>query len=214
MRKIILASGSPRRRGILKQIGIDFEVMVSDCEEVITKTIPYEVVQELSGQKAMDIYNKINNDYDDLVVIGADTVVSANNTILGKPKDKDDAYNMISSIENDKHQVYTGVSIIIKKDNVSDIYNKITADNNSLVTVSYIDNSSIIITYSECTDVHVCHLTEDMINEYISTSEPYDKAGGYAIQGYFAKYIEKINGDYLNVVGLPVVKINHYLNLH
>ena len=209
--KIILASQSPRRSELMRQAGYEFEVIASTIEENITKTIPSEVVEELSLQKADNVLDmilksvdwslmeKVNRPqnvasrrkgFDDLslMVIGADTVVSKGENIMGKPKDKEDAYKMIHSIQDSTHQVYTGVTIIVYDFNTS--------------VKSY-------KTFSECTNVHLYPMTDSEINHYISTSDCYDKAGGYGIQGEFAVYVKGINGDYNNVVGLPIARLYH-----
>lgn len=175
--RIILASGSPRREMILAQAGVDFEICVSDKEEVITSSIPKDVVCELSKQKATDVSAKYPKDS---IIIGADTVVACDDEILGKPKNRDDAYRMIESISGRTHQVFTGVTIV---------YNGKEH------------------TFYVITDVHVRKLTEAEINAYIDSDEPYDKAGGYAIQGIFGKYVTGILGEYNNVVGFPIARI-------
>lgn len=183
--KIILASKSPRRRELLKQIGIAYQCMPSETDEVITKTIPHEVVEELAAQKAGDIEEQLKV-CEDTIIIGADTVVACGNKILGKPKNEENASEMLRLISNREHQVYTGVTVIF-------ISGKVRKE----------------ITFSEKTDVFVRALSEEDIRSYIATGEPMDKAGGYGIQGQFAKYIEKIYGDYNNVVGLPVARLFH-----
>ena len=182
--KIILASGSPRRKEILSKICVNFEVIKSDVDELITKEEPNDIVIELSLQKACDIAEKIE---EDALIIGADTVVACGKRILGKPKNREDAYNMISMIEGKKHQVYTGVSV----------YSTIKQE--------------CIISFSECTDVEVFPMNKKQIESYIDTNEPYDKAGAYAIQGLFSKYVKGINGDYNNVVGLPIARLYNEL---
>lgn len=180
--KVILGSASPRRREILTQAGIDFDIIVSDCEEVITKKIPGEVVEELSLQKAEDVRNKVLEKYgsaDDFLVIGADTVVAFGNTIYGKPADRDDAIRMLKSLSGRIHQVYTGVTVIWGKKR---------------------------ITFSDCTDVSVYEVSDDEIAGYVNSGEPMDKAGAYAIQGGFARYIKEIRGEYNNVVGFPIAR--------
>ena len=166
--KIILASGSPRRKEILSKICVNFEVIKSDVDELITKEEPNDIVIELSLQKACDIAEKIE---EDALIIGADTVVACGKRILGKPKNREDAYNMISMIEGKKHQVYTGVNV----------YSTIKQE--------------CIISFAECTDVEVFPMNKKQIESYIDTNEPYDKAGAYAIQGLFSKYVKGINGD-------------------
>ncbi len=180
---IILASKSPRRKELLEQIGIQFRCMPSLKEEIITKVVPEEVVKELSEQKARDIESQLEIK-GDTVIIGADTIVAFDDKILGKPSDKEDAVNMLSSISGHKHQVYTGVTMIYLSGNVRKE-----------------------ITFKEKTDVFVRNLSKEDILEYVATDEPMDKAGSYGIQGKFAKYVEKINGDYNNVVGLPVSRL-------
>ena len=175
--RVILASSSPRRKMILTQAGVSFEVSVSELEEKSSKTDPAKVVEELSAQKASDVAERYPKD---VLVIGADTVVACLGKILGKPKDAKEAYEMISMLAGRTHQVYTGVTLIAngKKH-----------------------------TFHAVTDVTVSEMSESEIREYADSEEPLDKAGAYAIQGAFAKYISKIDGEYNNVVGLPVAAI-------
>lgn len=179
MYRFILASASPRRKELLNQVGMQFEIIKSDVEEFITSTAPEQVVMELSRQKAEDVYHNLI-DKKDVIVIGADTIVYNNNRILGKPKDKEDAFKMISDLSGKSHDVYTGVTL---------------------------DIDGKIVSFAEKTRVDVYAMTESEIYDYIATGEPMDKAGAYAIQGYFAAYIKGIEGDYNNVVGLPVGRI-------
>lgn len=176
--KIILASQSPRRKELLSQIGLEFECMPSDKEEKVNSDNPEDVVKELSKQKAEDIASKCHGDFG--LIIGADTVVSYGGKILGKPKDDDDAKRMLSMLQSHRHQVYTGVMLILPDKE---------------------------ITFSECTDVYMYPMSQDRIEKYVATGEPGDKAGAYAIQGKCAAFVEKIEGDYNNVVGLPVSAI-------
>lgn len=182
MSKIILASKSPRRKEILSQVGIDFEVMVSDKEEIITKETPSDVVMELSCQKAIEVEKQVN--YDEYIIIAADTVVALDNKILGKPVDREDAYNMIALIAGRKHSVYTGVTLIIKSHEKCEVKS-----------------------FYEETLVDVYSMTEDKINRYLDMDEWNDKAGGYGIQESFAAYVKSIIGDYYTVVGLPISRI-------
>ena len=184
MRKLIMASQSPRRREILEQVGFDFSVIPSDVEEKPGGTLPDEVVIELSLQKAMDVYQKNN---DNVVVIGADTVVSVDNKIMGKPADRDEAFLMLKTLQGRTHQVYTGVSLVWDHEDNGDKFGQFS--------------------FCECTYVTFFPMTDREIREYISTGECDDKAGSYAIQGICAKYISKIDGDYNNVVGLPVARL-------
>lgn len=182
-RRIVLASGSPRRSELLAQVGMKFDIVVSNIEEVITKTLPNEVVCELSAQKAQAVYDSIE-DKENLLVIGADTVVSSDNIILGKPKDDDDAFNMIKMLQGSEHSVFTGVTLIIDGE---------------------------CHTFAEETKVRVYPMTDEEIRSYVKSKEPADKAGAYGIQGLFAAYVKGIDGDYNNVVGLPVGGICSYL---
>ena len=184
--KIYLASASPRRKDLLKQVGISFHVMPSTVEEKITKEKPDEVVEELSYQKAVDVCGRLMAEkQEDFVVIGADTVVSAWGKILGKPADKEDAVRMLKDLQGVSHQVYTGVTIAWKNKDISPMY----------------------ATFSECTDVTMYTMTEEEIRQYVDSGEPMDKAGAYAIQGLCAAHIQGICGDYNNVVGLPVGRL-------
>ncbi len=179
--KIILASQSPRRRELLELLGLPFEVKVSDTEEIMTSTDPGEVTKELSCQKAEAAAETIEEG----VVIGADTVVSLEGKILGKPENREEARKMIHEIQGKSHNVYTGVTVIEKRAGKECSRN----------------------IFSEKTTVKVASMSEEEIEAYISLPEPYDKAGGYGIQGSFAKYVEGMEGDYFNVVGLPVHRL-------
>lgn len=178
--KWILASASPRRKELLEKIGIPFSVLPAKGEERITKDSPAAVVQELSLQKAEEVAQQAG---EDCIIIGADTVVAKGNTIMGKPKDTAEAFRMLQSLSGDCHQVYTGVTLIrTGKQRES-------------------------ITFAEKTDVTLYPLTEAEILAYIASGDPMDKAGAYGIQGDFAIHVKKIEGDYSNVVGLPVGRV-------
>jgi len=184
--KIILASASPRRKELLKQAGLSFKTMPSTKEEKITKELPSEIVEELSYQKAVDICGQLAGTMkEDFVVIGADTIVSSWNKVMGKPKDKEEAFDMLWELQGKSHQVYTGVTLAWK----------------------YQDEPAMFYTFNECTDVTVFPMTEEEIEKYIDSKEPMDKSGAYAIQGRFAAYVQGICGDYANVVGLPVGRL-------
>lgn len=177
MKRIILASASPRRKELLEQIGLTFEVMVSNVPEVITKSEPSEVVEELSAQKA-EAAAQAQRKEGAAIVIGADTIVCQDGKIMGKPKDKEDAAKMLKRLAGNTHSVFTGVTVI--------------------------EDGAVVRTFSCETKVRVYPMTEQEIWDYIETGEPMDKAGAYGIQGRFAAWIEGIEGDYNNVVGLPV----------
>ena len=186
MKEFVLASASPRRRELLTQIGIPFRICLSKKEEESSQKKPGDIVKELSYTKAKDVFDQGNQD---AVVIGADTIVVYDEQVLGKPKDEEDAYKMIKMLQGKTHQVYTGVSVIWRQ-----------------------DNSIQVSSFYAVTDVELYGMSEEEIRAYIATNEPYDKAGGYAIQGYFARYVKKIQGDYNNVVGLPVGELYQILN--
>lgn len=193
---IILASASPRRKELLKLAGFDFEIITADVDENICEKSANEMVKELSFIKAKAVFDKIladptklskdTNPQKDILIIGADTVVTLNNKILGKPKDRTDAFNMINMLQNNTHQVFTGVTLI-----------KYSPNNSSMIKE----------TFCVCTDVVVYPISEEEINNYIDLGDCFDKAGAYGIQGPFTVHIEKINGDYFNVVGLPVSRL-------
>lgn len=184
MKKIILASASPRRRELLAQIGIPFEVLTSDADESIGNVEPEKACRELAKRKAKAVLEHLKacgRGDEDLLIIGADTIVVQDKEILGKPADPADAARMLRLLSGREHEVLTGVYVI--------------------------DTAGGSFAFSEKTDVYVADLTEADIAFYLSTGEPFDKAGSYGIQGMFARYIEKIDGDYNNVVGLPVGRL-------
>lgn len=182
--KYILASASPRRKEILEQIGLEFEIMSAKGEEVIRHTRPEEIVMDLSRQKAEEIAGLRSKEAVPELIIGADTVVAKDGIILGKPKDEEDAYRMLSMLQGDSHKVYTGVTLIWRKETGVQVHS-----------------------FFEETEVFMHPMSEEERRYYISTKEPFDKAGGYGIQGRCAVFIKKIHGDYQNVVGLPAAGI-------
>ncbi|MBQ2451382.1 MAG: septum formation protein Maf [Lachnospiraceae bacterium] len=187
MVRVILASGSPRRKELLEQVGVSFEISVADGEEIISKKLPWEIVEELSLQKATEVagrYEAKQEITEQTVVIGADTIVAYGEEIMGKPKNEEMAKEMLQKLQDGSHQVYTGVTLII-----------MTAGNRQVVT------------FHEKTDVEMYPMSEKQIDAYVATKEPMDKAGSYAIQGKCAAYIKGICGDYNNVVGLPVARL-------
>ncbi len=208
MKNIILASQSPRRKELLALAGYEFSVVTSGVDEVITEKIPEKVAVSLANQKAGDVFNILlekygNNEIKNYIVIGADTVVSVEDKILGKPKDREDAKCMIELLQGKSHFVYTGVSIVYMRE----------------LDIEKID-------FCESTRVDVVPMSDKEIEDYInfkmydqgqrvSVDKPLydwsDKAGGYGIQGTFAKYISGISGDYYNVMGLPVSHLHNEL---
>lgn len=203
--RLVLASASPRRREQLSQIGLEFTVMPSTKEENAKTTEAGALVQELSRQKAVDIWEQLsggqgqNPDADqeqiaeetqepnlngkrqpELLVIGADTVVCCEGKILGKPHSREAAAEMLTALQGRSHEVYTGVTLY---------------------------SQSETVTFFECTQVEFYPMTEVEISEYIDSKEPMDKAGAYGIQGLGARFVKGIRGDYNNVVGLPVGRL-------
>ena len=179
MTKFVLASGSPRRKELLEQMGLCFEISSAHGDEIITKELPAEIVEELSYAKASEVADRYAQQTinDMTVIIGADTIVAHGAEIMGKPADQDDAVRMLDLLQGDTHQVYTGVTLVILKDGTRN------------------------------TDVMMYPMTKEQIKAYVETGEPMDKAGAYAIQGKCAAYIKGIHGDYNNVVGLPVARL-------
>ena len=199
MRKIILASQSPRRRELLAQIGVPFTVEVSDTDENVSGTDPKVIVQELARRKALAVASRHAGET--VTVIGADTIVVREGEILGKPRDPADARRMLRELSGNAHQVYTGVCVIEVSAERSNTGEEDDGPEHD-VCPQCRENS-----FAERTDVFVAPLTDAEIDAYISTGEPFDKAGSYGIQGIFARHIEKIDGDYTNVVGLPVGRL-------
>lgn len=176
---LVLASKSPRRKDLLSLITEDFIIKTANVDESLPDNIePNKAVEYLSKIKAQPFNNGMDT------IIGADTVVAVDGIILGKPKDRDDAYNMLKQLSGKYHSVFTGVTVI---------------------------RPDKTVTFSVETRVKFFDLTDDEINEYIDTSEPFDKAGAYGIQGKGSLLVERIEGDYFNVVGLPVSILKKYL---
>lgn len=194
-RQIILASQSPRRRELLAQMGLQFEIRPACGEEIITSTIPWQVVEELSMRKAEEIYRKSQTERpaESILVIGADTIVVSDGKILGKPQSPTEACGMLQSLQGKKHQVYTGVTLIWneRKDDIVCIKKQHT--------------------FHEETEVEFYPMTEQEIQEYVATGDCMDKAGAYGIQTQSGVYIRGICGDYNNVVGLPIARLYHEL---
>lgn len=174
MRRILLASESPRRRELLQMTGIPFFVTSARIEEKFDESLSiYEAVQKLAKQKAEAVFKNYENE----LIVAADTIVVINGEVLGKPKDVDDARRMLSLLSNNTHEVITGVALLSK--DVDEVFYEVTQ-----------------VTFGE--------LSDQDIEWYIKSKEYYDKAGGYAIQGKGMVFVEKIVGDYTNVVGLPM----------
>ncbi len=177
MKKLILASKSPRRKELLELLGFDFDVICSEVDEVSPENLtPEELVKSLAYQKAKAVFEK----HPDHVILGSDTIVVVDDEILGKPKNEKQAKDMMLQMKDREHEVITGVAILSKKEE---------------------------IIFSDISHVHFNNIEEKEIDEYVKTDEPYDKAGGYAIQGWAARYISAIEGNYYTIMGLPLDKV-------
>lgn len=203
--KIVLGSASPRRKELLEQIGLEFRIVVSDAEENIRETVPHRIVEELSCIKAQAVLDSLDTE-EEVLVIGADTIVALGDEILGKPKDRDDALRMIEMLQGNVHEVYTGVTLLHRE----------RAKDGGAVTRN---------TFHEMTKVSFYSMSPAEVEGYVDTPNPVkcdgvskwnpdsvpfeceDKAGAYGIQGGCARYISGIEGDYNNVVGLPVGRL-------
>ncbi len=186
---IILASGSPRRRELLTQAGLSFRVMTSDADEATEQRNPKAVVEDLSRRKGKAVFDRLYSGEEQeeggaWIVVSADTIVALDGEILGKPGDPEDAVRMLTGLSGRSHEVYTGVTILAP--------------------------GREGITFSDRTEVTFYPLPEREIRDYVSSGEPMDKAGAYGIQGLGARLVERIGGDYNNVVGFPLA---HFLRV-
>jgi len=165
---------------LLEQIGLEFRIVVSDAEENIKETVPHRIVEELSCIKAQAVLDGLDTK-EEVLVIGADTIVALGDEILGKPKDANDAFRMLRSISGTDHAVVTGIGL----------------------TVGGVTHTAYCSTL-----VRIDPIPDSEIWKYINSGDPFDKAGGYGIQGEFSKWVAGINGCYFNVVGLPANTLN------
>lgn len=180
--KVILASGSPRRKELLKAITKDFEVIVSNSDESFQEGLTIEEQSKrIAYLKAKTVFDQIQGDR---IVIGADTMVLKDGIIYGKPKDKQEAYQMLSNLQSAMNEVITGVSVLIEKDGIQKEYSDY-----------------------DIGKVYISSINDREIQDWIDSGKAMDKAGAYAVQEEFAKYIEKIEGSYATVVGLPIHKV-------
>ncbi len=177
---LVLASGSPRRKELLEQVGLTFSIDVADVDENLEEDRPASLVEQLSRKKALAVLQR----HPKAIVLGADTVVAYEDEILGKPEDEADALNMLSMLAGRVHHVYTGVTIC-----------------------SMAEGQPVMDTFHVCTKVSMYDTPRDLLEAYIRTGEPMDKAGAYGIQGMGAVLVKEIEGDYNNVVGLPVSEV-------
>lgn len=187
---LILASSSPRRQELIRSLNLPYRIIVSDADETTEPGwIPSQIVEELSGRKARTVYERCKVELapdEQGVVIGSDTIVVLDGEVLGKPKDEDDSFRMLKALQGRRHQVYSGVVCI----------DLATGETHGAHGV---------------TEVYMKPLTDERIRSYIRTGEPKDKAGSYAIQGLGATIVERIEGDYFNVVGLPMSLLSDLL---
>lgn len=192
MNHFVLASASPRRRELMEQAGIPCTILPAAGEEDAGDRSPAEAVRFLSEQKAREVAARISSDAEPgTVVIGADTVVAVDGSILGKPKDRSDAARMLRLLSGRTHEVYTGVTIIVLSGAEPEVFGSVTR-----------------------TEVEISPLSGSEIDDYLATGEADDKAGAYGIQGRFAIHVRAINGDYNNVVGLPIAELYRMLREH
>ena len=181
--QFVLASASPRRRELLAELISTFEICPSNADENITAYVsPEDLVAQLAMLKAQEVV--LRPEHEGKIVIGSDTVVAFEGEVLGKPKDEADAFRMLKMLSGKDHQVMTGLTVLR-------------------------GDASLVCT--EVTDIHFRELTDKEILAYIRTGEPMDKAGAYGIQGGAALFVEKMAGDYYNVMGLPVCRLGQML---
>lgn len=184
--KVILASKSPRRKELMDFLGIDYEIKVSEADETLQERLSIEEQSKRLGYiKAKAVFDQTTGDR---IVIGSDTLVVKDNIIFGKPKDRQDAINMVNTIKNDKHQVITSIAVLVQEGNE---YKE------------YIDY--------DIADVYISDMSQEEIEEWIDSGKAYDKAGAYAIQLDFMKFLEKVDGNYGTVIGLPIHKLYRIL---
>ncbi|MBO4267639.1 MAG: septum formation protein Maf [Lachnospiraceae bacterium] len=198
--KIILASGSPRRKELMELAGLEFDIWPSEKEETVTSSVPREICMELSRQKAEDVAASIrtyNDSHPDLVsptdmlIIGADTIVALEDTVFGKPKDEEDAKRMLKALSDHTHSVYTGVTLV------------------------FMSSGGRVGEHVFCeeTKVTFCKLDEEDIDSYVATGDPLDKAGSYGVQTSSAVFVRSIEGDFYNVMGLPIARLMQELKM-
>ena len=185
--RLVLASASERRRELLRRLDIDFEILVSEFDEesILFSGDCSDYVKVLSEGKVMEVSNKLEGE-EPAIIIGSDTIVSIDGDILGKPKSKEDAFLMLKKLSGKSHEVYSGITL-------------------------YDTEKKIKISDFQCTKVLFSEITDEIINWYIETGEPMDKAGAYGIQGYAGAFVKEIQGCYYNIVGLPLNKLSFML---
>ena len=184
--RIILASKSPRRKELMDLLGIDYEIMASEADEILEDGLSIEEQsKKLAYIKAKTVFDKISGDK---IVIGSDTLVVKDGKLFGKPKNRQHAIDMINKIKNDKHQVITSLAVLVQRNGKYE---------------EYLDY--------DIANIYVSDITKEEIEEWLDTGNAWDKAAAYAIQLEFAKFIEKIEGNYSSIVGLPINKLYNIL---
>lgn len=184
--KVILASQSPGRKELMDMLGIDYEIIVSNADEVLEEGVPLiEQSKKLGFIKAKTVFDETSGDR---IVIGSDTMVMKDGKLYGKPKDRQDAVRMLNELKNAKHQVYTSLAILVQQENTYQ---------------EYVD--------CDITDVYFSDITQEEIEQWIDTGNVYDRAGAYAIQSKFSVFVEKIDGNVDTVIGLPIHKVYQVL---
>jgi septum formation protein len=195
---LVLASASPRRQELLRNAGIPFVVQAAGIDEKpIAGESPRDCAERLAREKALAVFQSRPHDY----VLGADTIVVVDDTILGKPRDANDAVRMLRMLSGRMHAVITGVCLVGAVGSGQLPVGSKTGSGATSVVAAFEKIAS------ETTLVNMCRLSDDEIHEYVATGEPMDKAGAYAIQGIASRWIPRIEGDYSNVVGLPVALV-------
>jgi len=180
--QVILASKSPRRKELMDLLGIKYEIIVSEADETLEPGLTFEEQSKKIGYiKAKAVFNKTQGDR---IVIGSDTLVIKGNKLFGKPRDKQDAINMLNELKNDKHQVITSIAILVEKDG------------------EYIEHIDCDIS-----EVYISEMSDVEIEEWIDTGKAFDKAGAYAIQSKFGVFVDKIEGNYSTVIVFPINKV-------
>jgi septum formation protein len=192
---LVLASASPRRQELLRSAGISFVLQPADVDETpLAKESARDCAERLARRKALAVWQKRPHD----MVLGADTIVVVDGAILGKPTDADDAARMLRMLSGRQHQVITGVAVV-------------KTENSPLKPKAGLNGAPGVVVRSETTAVTMSAISDDEIRDYVATGEPMDKAGAYAIQGIASRWIPRIEGDYSNVVGLPVALVYRML---
>lgn len=209
--KLVLASGSQRRRELLTMCGYDYEIIVSNADETIDENDPESFVRALSFRKAKDVFDRLfAAGRRDFAVIGSDTVVAFQKdggtkpVIIGKPKDAEDAVRILSMLSGKTHRVFTGVSVIADIPDENAAAQCSIRKKEEIQTECSIQEKAEIQTECSITEVTFETLSPDEITDYVNSGDPLDKAGSYGIQGPFGMFVREIRGNYFTVIGMPI----------